>query len=165
MAKLLIDDILKLNTTKQSINKIDLFLANEAKYSDDFMKAISYKALIMHYLKDTQEALKILFSYINEISKMTYVGIIALCDGIINICLDIERFDQAEKYIMLKKDFLPVSKQSFYQKDKITLLLRQNKKEEAKLVLEAYIKDDISKDEKMEAIQMLSDIYVEYNEF
>ena len=165
MAKLLIDDILKLNTTKQSINKIDLFLANEAKYSDDFMKAISYKALIMHYLKDTQEALKILFSYINEISKMTYVGIIALCDGIINICLDIERFDQAEKYIMLKKDFLPVSKQSFYQKDKITLLLRQNKKEEAKLVLEAYIKDDISKDEKMEAIKMLSDIYFEYNEF
>ena len=165
MAKLLIDDILKLNSTKQSINKIDLFLANEPKYSDDYMKAIAYKALIMHSLKDTQEALKILFSYINEISKMTYVGIIALCDGIINICIDIKRYDQAEKYILIKKDFLPISKSSFYQKDKINLLLHQGKKSDAKAELESYIKDDISKDEKMEAIKMLSEIYYDCNEY
>ena len=165
MAKLLIDDLLKLNSNKQSINKIDLFLSNEPKYSDDFMKALAYKAIIMHNQGDTNEALKLLFTYVNDIKELTYVGVIALCDGIINICLDIKRYDQVEKYILLKKDFLPVSKQSYYQKDKIKFLLHQGKKDEAKLELENYIKEDISKDEKMLSIEMLASIYYDNEEF
>ncbi len=165
MAKLLIDDILKLNISSASVKKINLFLSTEPKYSDDYMKATSYLAIMMHELKNTTEALKLLYSYVPNLKEMSYVGIIALCDGIIYITLEIKRYDQAEKYIKLKKDFLPVSKSSLYQKDLINLLLHQEKYNEAKEALEKYVREDISKDEKMEYLSILINLYFENKEF
>ena len=161
-------DILKLDNSKASIKKIDLFLAGEIKYSDNYIKAITKKCLILHYLDDTNEALKTLLSYIATLTKLKPNGIISLCDGIIEICEDIKRYDQALKYIELKKAFLPVSAKNIYVKDMINLYLLEGKKDESIVLLKNYLQDDLSKDESFFAKETLANLYYDiekYDEF
>ena len=60
MGKLSLSEILKLDISNQSIKRIDSFLADEVNYSDSYMKAIAYKALMMHKLGDSFGAINLL---------------------------------------------------------------------------------------------------------
>ncbi len=159
MAKLSISEILQLDNSNSSIKKIDAFLADEVEYSDIFIRALAYKCLILHRLGNTNEAINILMHYIKQMKLLSSKAIISICDSIIEITIDLEQFDEALKYINLKKSFLPVSKMNLYLKDMISYLLKKNSINEAKDTLLAYLSDDISKEESIFAKQELANIY------
>ena len=168
MGKLSLSEILKLDISNQSIKRIDSFLADEVNYSDSYMKAISYKALIMHKLGDSFGAINLLEPYIRDYRLLTPIAIISICDSFIAITLDLNKFDDALKYIDLKKTFLPASKMNLYLKDMIDYLLKKEMINEAKETLKEYLKDDISPDEALFAKEELANIYfkqAEYDEF
>ena len=66
MGKLSLSEILKLDISNQSIKRIDSFLADEVEYSDSYMRALSYKAIIMHELGDSYNAILLLEPYIKN---------------------------------------------------------------------------------------------------
>lgn len=165
MGKLSLSEILKLDISNQSIKRIDSFLADEVEYSDSYMRALSYKAIIMHELGDSYNAILLLEPYIKDYRLLTPVAIISLADSFIKIALDLEKFDDALKYIELKKTFLPASKLNLYLKDMIDYLLKRNMINEAKESLKQYLKDDISPDEALFAKEQLANIYFKQGEY
>ena len=168
MSKLSLSEILQLDISNQSIKKIDAFLADEVEYSDTFMRALAHKALLLHQLGNSNEAINLLSLYIKNLRLLSSFAVISICNSMISITLDLENFEEALKYINLKKSFLPVSKMNLYLKDMISYLLKTDSINEAKETLITYLKDDISKDESLFAKEELANIYYkqgEYDEF
>ena len=163
--KLSLSEILQLDISNSSVKKIDSFLASETEFSDSYMRALSHKALMLHKLGETELGISIISKYIKDITFLTPYSVIALCDSMIDISLDIENFEIALKYINLKKTFLPVSKMNLYLKDMIKYLLRRGSIEEAKETLIKYLRDDISKDEAIMAKEELANIYYSLGEY
>lgn len=154
-----IEEILQLDKIQSSIKKIDLFLSQKTKYSNEYMKALCYKGSILHELGKTNEALKLLYEYIPSLSVMDSEAVICLCSQIIDITIDVSIFDQAIKYIKIKQKYLPISRQTEYIKDIVTLYLKKKDYENAKEALQKYLEDDITKDEEIYALEKLSRIY------
>lgn len=123
------------------------------------MKAIAYKGLILHELGKTNDALKLLYEYIPSIKAMDNESVIALTSSIIDITLSIGIYDQAAKYIRIKREYLPISRTSEYIKDTTRLYLAKKDYDNAKASLIAYLDDDITEDEKIYALEKLSSIY------
>ena len=126
------------------------------------MEALAYKAIILHKIGKSNEGIRLLLQYVPDIKLMNNSAVIALCDAIIEICIDVMRFDQVEKYIDIKRNFLPVSKMHLYIKDRIILALAKHEYHGAKELILKYLSDDISKDEEVFAKEELAKIY--YNE-
>lgn len=155
-------EILNLDKVQASIKKIDLYLVSQVKLSEEYIKALAYKAIILHTIGKSNEALKLLLQYVPDIKLMANNAVIALCDAIIEICIDVMRFDQVEKYIEIKRNYLPISKLHLYIKDRIKLSLAKHEYQGAKELLIKYLNDDISKEEEIFAKEELARIY--YNE-
>ncbi|MBQ9124356.1 MAG: EAL domain-containing protein [Acholeplasmatales bacterium] len=159
---MILQEVLQLDKQQSSIKKIDLFLVGQIKLSDDYMKALAYKADILHAINKTNEALRLLFSYIPSLNAMKVDGVIALCDSIINIFIDTEKYEEAYKYINIKKNFLPISKFVLNVKDEIKLFLAKKEITLAKNALNKFLTEDITREEEMYAKEELASIY--YNE-
>jgi hypothetical protein len=112
-----LDEILQLDKVQSSVKKIDLFVSQKTKFSKDYMKAIAYKGLVLHELGKTNDALKLLYEYVPDITKMDSEGVIALCSSIVDVTISIGAYDQAAKYIRIKQKYLPISRQSEYIKN------------------------------------------------
>ena len=160
-----LDEILQLDKVQSSIKKIDLFLSQKTKYSNEYMKAISYKANILYSKEKANDALKLLYEYVPTIPGMDNEGIIALTSQIIDITIDLNIFDQASKYIKIKQKYLPVSRQNEYIKDIVNLYLKKKDYENAKNALTEYLEDDITKEEKVYALEKLCQIYFDEKEY
>ena len=107
-----LNEVLELDKTSQSIKKIDLFLAGCNKKSLDYFKAFSYRNIVLHAIGKTNDALKALYGMVVDFPKMDSSHVIVICDAIISITLEINRLDQAKKYINIKKSHLKVSESS-----------------------------------------------------
>ena len=70
-----LEQILQLDKIASSVKKIDLFVSQKTKFSKDYMKAITYKGIILHELGKTNEALKLLYEYVPDINKMDNEGV------------------------------------------------------------------------------------------
>ena len=160
-----LEEILQLDKNQSSIKKIDLFLSQKTKYSNEYMKAISYKANILYSLDKANDALKLLYEYVPTIQGMDNEGVIALTSEIIAITIDLNVFDQASKYIKIKQKYLPVSRQNEYIKDIVNLYLKKKDYENAKVALNEYLEDDITKDEEIYALEKLCGIYYDEKEY
>ena len=160
-----LSEILNLNISAQSIKKIDLFLETLPKYSYEYMKSLCYKALMLDSLNKTNDALKLIYSYVPDIDKMENRSIISLFDTIIFITTKCNRADQALKYIELKKGYLPISKSSLYIKDKINLFLVLKDYKKAKESIEEFLNDDIDKEDQFFAKSNLTLIYFYERDF
>lgn len=156
---MVLQEVLQLEKTQGSIKKIDLFLVSQIKLSDEYIIALSYKAIILHTIGKTNEALKLLFNVVPSFKEMGVNGIIAVCDGIIDICIELKRFDQVTKYIKIKQNYLPISKAVLHIKDNIKYFLAIKKYDDAKESLLKYLSDDITKEESIYAKEELSKIY------
>ncbi len=156
---MILQEVLQLDKVQASIKKIDLFLSSQVKFSDEYIIALSYKAIVLHTIGKTNEALKLLFGIVPILNKIGTNGVIAICDGIIDICLDLKRYDQVTKYIKIKKEYLPISKAVYHIKDNIKYYLAIQEYEKAKEELLKYLKDDITKEEAIYAKEKLADIY------
>ena len=160
-----LEAILELDKTQASIKKIDLFLTSQVKLSDEYMIALSYKGQILHTLGKNNDALRLLLPFINDFKIMSYKSCLAIADVIINIYLDDSRFDEAIKYINLKKNYLPFSKLHLFLKDNIKLYLKMDDKKKAKEALITYLNDDLSKEESIYAKEELSKIYLDEKQY
>lgn len=159
-----INEILKLDMVQSSIRKIDLFLVSSTKQSDEYLAALAYKALILHKIGKSNEALKLLFSQIPSFKELSSNGIISICDAIIDICLEVKKFDQVEKYIKIKSNYLSISKSVLHIKDNIKYYLAAGMQSQAKEELIKYLSDDIEYEEAIYAKEELSNIYyLEHN--
>ena len=156
---MVLQEVLQLEKTQGSIKKIDLFLVSQVKLSDEYVCALSYKAIILHTIGKTNEALKLLFNMVPSFKEMDVNGIIAVCDGIIEICLELKRYDQVLKYIKIKENYLPVSKAVLHIKDNIKYYLAVKRYDDAKEALLKYLSDDITREESIYAKEELSKIY------
>ncbi len=156
---MVLQEVLQLDKTQGSIKKIDLFLVSQMKLSDEYLAALAYKAVILHTIGKTNEALKLLFGMVPSFKEMGVNGIISICDGIIDICLDLKRYDQVLKYIKIKQNYLPISKAVLHIKDNIKYYLAIRKYDDAKEALLKYLSDDITKEESIYAKEELSKIY------
>lgn len=156
---MVLQELLQLDKTQSSIRKIDFFLGTQVKLSEEYNKALVYKAEILHHIGKTNDALKILFSAVLDFKDMDNEGIILICDGIIDLCLDIKRYDQVLKYIQVKKNYLPVSLSQLHIKDNIKYYLSAKMLDEAKNELQKYLTDDLTKEESIFAKEELSKLY------
>lgn len=162
---MLLNEVLQLDKVQSSIKKIDLFLVSQEKLSNDYMKAYAYKAMVLHAIGKNNEALKLLFTMVAQFKDIDSNGIIAICDGIIDICIDLKRFDQVTKYIEIKKNYLPISKNMLYVKDNIKYYLASNRLSDAQNELLKYLDDDISKEDQIFAKEQLLKIYYETHQY
>lgn len=162
---MLLKEVLQLDKNNSSIKKIDFFIGLQTKYSYEHLKALSYKAEILHYLGKDNEALKLLYEIVPHFNSILLDGIIVICDGIIDLCLDLKRYDQVLKYIKIKESYLPISKSVLHIKDLIKYYLALKQYDDALNSLEKYLSEDISKDEQTEAKIELSKIYFDIFEY
>jgi len=154
-----LQEILKLDKNQSSIRKIDFFLGTQVKLSNEYIMALAYKAEILHFLGKTNDALKILFNSVLEFKEMDVNCIIIICDSIIDICLDVKRYDQVLKYIQVKKNYLPISLSQLHIKDNIKYFLSAKKYSDAKNELLKYLGDDLTREEAIFAKEELCKIY------
>ena len=63
-------ELVKLPETLASIKKIDLFLGSTAKGSTEYIKALAYKANVLHKIGKTNDALKLLYSYVPTFNQL-----------------------------------------------------------------------------------------------
>lgn len=155
-----INEILQLDMTSSTIKKIDLFLASCNKKSIDYYKAISYKCLILHKLNKTNDALKLLYSFVSEFDKLGDIEIIFICDAIIDITLDINKYDQTRKFIDEKKKHLKISNNYLNIKDEIRLSIKKQDYNRAISYLKSYINEMLSIEELTWSYENLSQIYL-----
>ena len=160
-----LNEVLELDKTSQSIKKIDLFLAGCNKKSLDYFKAFSYRNIVLHAIGKTNDALKALYGMVVDFPKMDSSHVIVICDAIINITLEINRLDQAKKYINIKKSHLKVSESSKGIVDDIKYYLVSKSYMEAVRELNKFINDEINQDETLWAYETLGQIYYDLHDY
>lgn len=160
-----IKDILKLDKTNASIRKIDYFISNCSHKNLEYYQAFCYRNIILHYVGKTNDALKALYVLVPEFPKLSDDIVIVICDAIIEITLDISRFDQTLKYMAMKKDRLKVSNSVLGLEDDIKYAIKAKKYTEAIKHLKDYLNDEIDSDEKFWATKTLADLYYELHDY
>ena len=75
---------------EKSIRKIDMFLSNQPQTSYEYIKALSFKCLILHSLERDKDALKYLLVQTQLIPNLENKSIVVLCDALIDIFIDIK---------------------------------------------------------------------------
>ena len=160
-----LNEVLELDKTSQSIKKIDLFLAGCNKKSIDYFKAFSYRNIVLHAIGKTNDALKALYGMVVDFPKMDSSHVIVICDAIISITLEINRLDQAKKYINIKKSHLKVSESSKGIMDDIKYYLVSKSYMEAIKELNKFINDEINQDEALWAYETLGQIYYDLHDY
>lgn len=162
---MLLKEVLKLDKTNSSIKKIDFFIGLQTKYSYEHLKALAYKSEILHHLGKDNDALKLLYEIVPNFNSMILDGIIVICDAIIDLCIELKRYDQVLKYIKIKESYLPISRSVLHIKDTIKYYLSLKQYDDALKALEKYLREDISKDEAIEAKIELSKLYFELHDY
>lgn len=158
-------EIAKLPMNVASVKKIDLYLGSSIKGSTEYIKALCYKCIVLHNIGKTNDALKLLYTYVPEFNRLDSDSVIDICDAIMDICIGVKRYDQVVKYMSIKKDYLSVSNLHLFLKDQIRLYLDMHEYDRAKSVLEKYIVDDLSKEEQIFATERLLEIYFANQEY
>ena len=93
-----VGELLSLDMKEANIKKLDLYLeANTISY--DYILIAHYKAMILNNASKINDALKVLYDLVNRFDELDSKSIIKVCDGIIDICLNCERYDQVSKFI------------------------------------------------------------------
>lgn len=159
-----INEVLQLDKVSGSIKKIDLFLAGCNKKSLEYYKAYCYRNLVLHEIGKTNEALKSLYGMVIDFAKMEDDAVISVCDAIISITMDVHRLDEASKYIQIKKHHLRVSNAILNTIDEIHLSMAKKEYSSAILGLNAYLADDITRDDMIWGYEQLAKIYYEIHE-
>ncbi len=153
-----LDEVLSLEIDKKSIRKIDMFLKDLDETSYDYLKAISYKAFILHQIDKTKDALKILLPLILNLKKYDNESIISILDTLIDIFLETQNYDQALKYIELKRDNLKTIDSDKYLYDMIRYYEATSNRLELKRTIVEYLSEDINEEKRILALEKLVDI-------
>ena len=160
-----LNEVLQLNKTMASIKKIDLFLTGCNKKSIEYYKAFCYRNIVLHALGKTNDALKALYAFVPEFSKLGDAEVISICDAIIEITLETNQFEQARKFIDEKKKHLKVSNALLNTKDEISLAIAKHDSYRAIAELKNYLKEILTIDESLWGLEHLANIYYEVHDY
>ena len=160
-----LDEVLSLEIDKKSIRKIDMFLKDLDETSYDYIKALSYKALILHKTDKTKDSLKILLPLVLNFKKYDNDAIISILDVLIDIFFDTQNYDQALKYIEIKKDNLKTIDKDKYLYDMIRYYENISNKNELKRTIILYLSEDIKEIDRISALEKLIDVLFYENSY
>ena len=160
-----LNEVLELEKTSSSIKKIDLFLAGCNRKSIDYFKAFCYRNIVLHSIGKTNDALKALYNLVGDFSKLESAAIIVICDAIISITLDVNRFDQAKKYIDIKKTYLKVSESVKGEIDDINYNIAIKDYSNAIKLLTNFISESTNPDQVLWANESLAKIYYDLHDY
>lgn len=160
-----LNEVLQLDKTTASIKKIDLFLASCNKKSVEYYRAFCYRNLILHSLGKTNDALKALYACVQDFPKLGDAEIIAICDTIIDLTLDVGQYAQSRKFIDEKKKHLKVSNALLNTKDEIRLAIARHDYQRAISELKIYLNEILPIEESIWGWKSLTDIYYEVHDY
>ncbi len=153
-----LNEVLSLEIDKKSIRKIDMFLKDLDETSYDYLKAVSYKALILHQTDKTKDALKLLLPLVLNFKKYDNESTISILDTLIDIFFDTQNYDQALKYIEIKRDYLKTIDKDKYLYDMIRYYEATSNKLELKRTIVLYLSEDIDEENRISALEKLTDL-------
>ena len=157
-----LDEVLALDFEQKSIRKIDMFLSNQPQTSYEYIKALSFKCLILHSLERDKDALKYLLVQTQLIPNLENKSIVVLCDALIDIFIDIKNTEQAIKYIDIKRDHLKAIDSEKYIYDMIRYNKMCGNSVELKRCIIEYLGEDIPDDKRIEVLEIL--LSIQYDE-
>ncbi len=158
-----LEEVLKLDIENSSIKRIDLFLADKKQTSYEYIKALSYKCLILHSLGNTKDALKTLLTQTTHFKLFESKSIVSICEVLIEIFLAINNDEQALNYIDIKRDHLEEIDKEEYILDLIKYYNHTKNNIEAKRNILIYLKHDVEESKKIYAYEILINLqYADY---
>ena len=92
----------RLEASKDTVKKIDKYIQTLNSESNDYYKALCYKASVLHSLKNDDEALKIILPLERNFWMLQNDDVIVLCDILKDIYFDLNDASNALKYIKIK---------------------------------------------------------------
>lgn len=152
---MLLNEVLSLEKISSSVRQIDIFMSKQKPNSYDYLKALSYKCLILHSLGKTKEAIKLLLGASLGFKTYDDRSIVAVCDSLIDIFIDIKNNEQALKYIDIKNEHLPQIDKEQYNYDLIRYYDMVGNRLDLKRNVVIYLNNDISDEKRIFAYEML----------
>ena len=157
-----IEELFNLPRKKESLKKIDNFIAASSVDELCHHQALCIKALTLHEIGKTNDALKLILPKEAEFDSMDNDTVVCYTDTLKEIFISIEQFDKALHYIQIKKLHLSLMAHDVYKKDMILYHIAQGHILEAKRWLILFLEDDISDYDRIFAYEKL--IEFQYNE-
>ena len=153
----------RLDKTKDTVKKLDKYIQTLSVDSNDYYKALCYKASVLHSLKNDEEALKILLPLEKKLWILKNEEIITLCDILKDIYYDLNEPDNALKYIKIKEEHLLIIDHDKYTKDMIEYYHFINDTQNEKRQILIYLEENINEDELIDIYERLIDFSFEEN--
>lgn len=156
-------EVLGLEKVSSSVKQIDIFMSKQEQTSYEYIKALSYKCLILHSLNKTKEALKQLLASTLLFKKIESRSIVAVCDSLIDIFLDLKNSENALKYIDIKNEHLPEIDKEQYNYDLIRYYDMVGDRSNLKRNIIVYLNNDIPLENRIYALEkLIKSQYLDY---
>lgn len=156
-----IEELFNLPRKKESLKKIDNFIAASSVDELCHHQALCIKALTLHEIGKTNDALKLILPKEAEFDSMDNDTVVCYTDTLKEIFISIEQFDKALHYIQIKKLHLSLMAHDVYKKDMILYHIAQGHILEAKRWLILFLEDDISDYDRIFAYEKLIEFQYE----
>lgn len=156
-----INELYKLPHKKESIKKIDQFIASSGNDELCHHQAICLKSEILFELEKINEALKPLLQAETSFNSFSDEIIVLYSNALKDIFMSIEQYDKALKYIDIKHKHLSLMEMDSYIKDMILYHQAKGEKIAAKRYIIQYLEDDLSTDERIFAYENLINYHFE----
>ncbi|MGM9972133.1 MAG: diguanylate cyclase domain-containing protein [Anaeroplasmataceae bacterium] len=158
-----LNEVLALEHVSSSVRQIDMFMSSKKPTSYEYIKALSYKCLVLHSINKTKEALKLLLQATVSFKSYPDEGIVAICDSLIDIFIDLKNSEQAIKYIEIKNEHLPEIDKEQYNYDLIRYFDLVGDRKELKRNIIIYLDNDIPIEKRIYALEkLIKSQYLDY---
>ena len=151
----------RLDKNKDTVKKIDRYIQTLSVDSNDYYKAICYKASVLHALKRDDEALKILLPLEKKLWCLKNEDILVFADILKDIYFELNDPANALKYIKIKEDHLLLIDHDKYTKDMIEYYRFINDKVNEKRQILIYLEENINPDDLKDVYERLIDFAFE----
>jgi len=155
-------EILQLEASYDSINLIKEFLNKKNHNSYDYSLALAHMAFLLFTLGNVNEAFKLLIDY-NKKCENRFKP--AIFDCLIKIYYEQHDYDNVKQNIEIKANFLPSYNKVNYYEDLIKYYETIGDKENLIKSLNTYLSDDINEERRLNALIILTDLYIELERY
>ena len=145
----------RLDATKDTVKKIDKYIQTLSTDSNDYYKALCYKASVLHSLKNDDEALKILLPLERKLWTLQNDEVIVLCDILKDIYFELNDPANALKYIKIKEEHLLLIDHDKFTKDMIEYYRFIGDIENEKRHILIYLEENIDEKELIDIYERL----------
>lgn len=146
-----INDILKLDYSKENIKQIDKFLNHTDKLTFTYLEAICHKYKLLSEIK-LNNSLREIYQYVSNFNTMTDEEVVLICDTIMYLTLKANRLDEYEKYMLIKADRIKIRDNYSIYYDKYKYYLALKNYSEAIIQIKNYLANDLNTEKRYNAL-------------